>query len=498
MDTGEQKIIQENILNKIPLQVKNVMETLAEAGYKSYLVGGAVRDILMGVEPKDWDVATDAHWTETIKLFQKVKIVSEELSVLKILPEHEEISAINVSTGSNYNRKSRETKVVREIDVATLRRESYIKTVGKPDLIEFTKDIHEDLPRRDFTINAMAIDLEGNLIDDFGGKRDAEKKILRFVGNGKKRITEDPVRMLRGIRMIAEKGMVVTDETLAAFIEKARLIRFVSGERIGTELKGIAKGRFREYGFNDLLETGLFNEIFSVEICGILAFCAAVELGREPMKYVELDVAADLEKLVQWSECDFEIWQVVMGYFLIKTMKVAKVRKEIFKREIEKLSMEKTLTEGIVSAYENIDKIVDIRGEEEKVSYDIKKMVNKLGEKNYRYLETILIIGLWDGVDGFRLGSVKWQDLDVGQVNNDSLDRLKFFEKLINNNEAVYVKDLAVTGKDLQEELGIQGREIGELLEYLLDIVQKKPQLNYREELLAQAKRKQESYGGKG
>ena len=118
------------------------------------------------------------------------------------------------------------------------------------------------------------------------------------------------------------------------------------------------------------------------------------------------------------------------------------------------------------------------------VKYAIKKLVNKIGEKNYRFLETILTIGLWDGVDGFRLGKVNWQDLDIGQVNNDSMERLTVFQKILYNNEPIFLGDLAVSGKELQEELGTQGREIGKKLEELLDCVHRNPQLNEKAKLL--------------
>jgi poly(A) polymerase len=220
----------------------SVVRRLREAGYQAFWAGGCVRDELLGLVPKDYDVATDARPEEVRKLFRRTVAVGMSFGVVKVL-------------GPRLDDK------FLEVEVATFRRDVYdlgdAHDGRHPGGVEFTS-AEEDALRRDFTINGMFFDpLENRLIDYVGGQDDLRARRLRAIGDPAARFAEDKLRLMRGVRMATRFDLTIEPATLAAMQEMAAQITVVSAERIAEELRQLLVHPRRAAGMNLLLDVGL-------------------------------------------------------------------------------------------------------------------------------------------------------------------------------------------------------------------------------------------------
>jgi len=197
---------------KIPQKIEYVIENLCKNGFEAYIVGGCVRDMLLGSIPHDFDVTTSAKPHEIQAIFQKTVPTGIK---------HGTITVIVDGT---------------PVEVTTFRKESEYKDHRRPDSVEFVSDLAEDLSRRDFTVNAFAYNNSIGLVDYFNGKTDLENKILRAVGEPQKRFNEDALRILRLFRFASVLGFSCEEKTLNAAIEYSKTLKSISSERIFTEL----------------------------------------------------------------------------------------------------------------------------------------------------------------------------------------------------------------------------------------------------------------------
>lgn len=204
---------------KLDASAEYAIRRLEAAGFHAWAVGGCVRDSLLGTEPADWDVCTSALPEQTRALFDRTAMTGER---------HGTVTAL----------------LDRPIEITTLRTEGAYLDRRHPSGVSFTDDIYADLARRDFTINAMACSLSGELVDPFGGERDLENRLLRCVGAPRERFNEDALRLLRALRFISRLGLTADPGTAAAIHECAPLIAEISVERIFSELPGILRGDF--------------------------------------------------------------------------------------------------------------------------------------------------------------------------------------------------------------------------------------------------------------
>ncbi len=204
-----------NVKEKLPKYIITVLETLRDAGFEAYTVGGAVRDMLLGETPNDFDVTTNAKPEETKQVFS-------QFPTYDIGIKH---GTVSVNVGGNT------------VEVTTYRLDGEYKDSRHPESVEFTSELREDLSRRDFTVNAMAVGLDGNVVDLFGGIGDLEAGIIKCVGDPEKRFTEDALRVMRCFRFAAKLDFEIEESTLLA-AEKCRdgLLN-ISRERIGVEMK---------------------------------------------------------------------------------------------------------------------------------------------------------------------------------------------------------------------------------------------------------------------
>lgn len=226
---------------KIPKEVETVAEKLAQTGYESYFVGGCVRDILLGREPKDWDITTDARPEE----------------IQKIFPESVYENAFG-TVGVKTNSEDERLKI---IEITTFRIEGKYTDKRHPDSVKFAKTVGEDLGRRDFTINAVAMDLEGNLVDPHGGEEDIRGKVVRTVGDPRARFEEDALRLMRAVRFAVELDFEIDKNTREAIKNHSGLLEMIAKERVRDELIKIVMAPRAAEGIVVLGDLGLLRYI---------------------------------------------------------------------------------------------------------------------------------------------------------------------------------------------------------------------------------------------
>jgi poly(A) polymerase/tRNA nucleotidyltransferase (CCA-adding enzyme) len=230
----------------VPKDVERVVQTLIANGFEAFVVGGCVRDALRGVDPQDWDVATSAKPDEIQRLFKRSLYTNR-------------FGTVVVSSGAH------------EIEVTTYRVEADYADHRRPEEVAFTESLHEDLARRDFTMNAMAwrpTPSGGELVDPFGGRADLEAKIVRAVGDPAERFAEDALRMLRAVRFATVLRMRIEPRTADAIVANAQLAAVLSGERIQQELNKILLAERPSTGIRLLSDLGLLAVLCpELEVC---------------------------------------------------------------------------------------------------------------------------------------------------------------------------------------------------------------------------------------
>ena len=225
----------------IPEYVNKILKTLMAAGYDAYLVGGAVRDLLLAKEPEDFDVLTNAKPAEIIAVARRAGFgVVEELG--------QNFGVVMVVVDGN------------SVEVAAYRSESYGEDAHRPESVWYCETLAEDLARRDFTINAIALDIDGRLIDYFNGLEDLKNRELRTVGKASLRFAEDALRMFRACRFISQLGVTCDAEVFAAITEQLPRVSGLSMERVRTEINKLMKGEFVNLGLDALVRSGLADQ----------------------------------------------------------------------------------------------------------------------------------------------------------------------------------------------------------------------------------------------
>lgn len=199
-----------------------VIDKLEEKGFSAYSVGGAVRDILMNKTPSDFDIATSARPEEIKKVFSDCRVIETGI-------RHGTVTVLCFGEA---------------VEITSFRSEGRYSDSRHPEKVEFGVSLYEDLSRRDFTVNAIAMDKNGEIVDPFGGRADIENEILRTVGDPEKRFSEDALRILRGVRFLSVLGFSVSPETEKAMLENCHLLKNISGERKSEELKKILTAPF--------------------------------------------------------------------------------------------------------------------------------------------------------------------------------------------------------------------------------------------------------------
>ncbi|PFA70055.1 CCA tRNA nucleotidyltransferase [Bacillus sp. AFS015802] len=218
-------------------QAVPVLRRLEKAGYEAYFVGGSVRDHILKRLINDVDIATSAYPQEVKEIFHKTVDVGIEHGTILVLEEG------------------------REYEITTFRTESAYADYRRPDKVEFIRSLEEDLKRRDFTMNSMAMDGDGKLIDPFHGMEDIHKRLIRTVGSPESRFSEDALRMMRAIRFVSQLGFGLETSTFNAIREHAGLLQHIAVERKTMEFEKILAGNWKQEGLDLLARTSLYIEL---------------------------------------------------------------------------------------------------------------------------------------------------------------------------------------------------------------------------------------------
>ncbi len=431
----------------IPKEVVDIVHALESAGFEAYPVGGCVRDVLLGIEPRDWDVTTNAKPEEIRALFQKTFYENKFYTV-------------TIQTDSNHN-------ALKEIEITTFRSEGRYEDKRRPSDIKPAKNIEEDLSRRDFTINAIALNKTKeecpSLVDPFGGKDDLEAKLLRAVGNADERFNEDALRMLRAVRIAITLKFEIEKETASAIMRYAQLLKLISKERIRDEFMKIISSDYAQKGVELLHTLGLLkhffpeieegigvgqnkHHIYTVWEHNLRALNYAAKEKYEPLIRLAAlfhDIAKPRSKRGDGYDSTFYGHDVLGAKMTIEVME----RLKFSRSEIEKVSK---LVRWHLFNY-------DIDTDDATTDSSIRRLIRNIGEENIADLVRVRICD--------RIGSGVPKAIPY---------RLRHFqyrvEKVIREKEAVRVTMLKINGEDIIKILNIPpGPKIGHILNALLE-----------------------------
>lgn len=444
-------MLNKNIKIQIPKGVKYIINTLQENNHEAYIVGGAVRDSLLERKVNDWDITTSANPQEVVNIFENLRY--------KIIPtglKHGTVTILINSIG---------------YEITTFRIDGEYEDNRHPKEVKFTSNLKEDLKRRDLTINAMAYNDKTGLVDYFNGLEDLNNKIVRCVGNSKDRFNEDSLRMLRCIRFASQLNFDMEKSTKFNIRELSKNINNVSMERIRDELCKILVSSQPVYGIRNIVELNLVDYIIP-ELKDCVGFqqhnkhhdkdvyghiLSVVE--NVPNK-LELRLAALLHDIGK-PKC-FNIGEDGQGHFYGHQKISADMTKDILKR----LKFDnKTIDKVDKLVYNHMTRYNKLR------TPNIKKFINKVGIDNL------------DDLFELQIADIKGSAKEYHSFDNVLNLKIKC-EKILSEKQPLTIKDLDIDGHDLME-LGIkQGKEIGIVLNKLLDIILENPNLNNKEDLI--------------
>ena len=452
---------------EIPKEVKSVIAKLKKAGFQSYIVGGCVRDILRDVVPEDWDVTTNAKPEEIKKVFPENFYENKFLTV-------------TVQTAS----KDRKLK---EIEITTFRSEAKYTDKRHPDEIKFAKTLEEDLARRDFTVNAVALKLgfvgkkpSFQIIDSFNGQEDLKNKIIRAVGNAEERFSEDALRMMRAARLAStlNGGWKIEEGTNEAIKNKAALLKFISQERIRDELVKIIMSDGAVMGVELLRELGLLKHIIPELLEGYKVGQNKhhiYDCYEHNLKSLEYAAKKNFNKEVRLAALLHDVGKPrakrgegLNSTFYSHEIIGAKMASQILSR----LKFPKKESDKIVKLvryhlfYYNVGEVGDS---------SVRRLVMKVGQE---YMEDLLQVRQAD-----RIGS------GVPKAEPYKLRHLKYTIDKVSQ-DPLSAKMLKVNGEDVMEILDVKpSPKVGQVLNVLLGYVLEDPQKNKKEFLREEAEK---------
>ena len=401
----------------LPPKVRNIINKIYQNNYEAYIVGGCVRDAILGFEPNDYDITTSASPNTIQEIFKDFKCIETGI-------EHGTVSVLM------------EDEI---FEITTYRIEGEYKDHRRPDKVDFTDRLEEDLKRRDFTINAMAYNEKKGLIDLFGGKEDLNNKIIKTVGNPYDRFNEDGLRMIRAIRFSSKLNFTIEKETLKAIYDKSFIINNISLERITDE--------FTKIILSDKPEN--IKYLFETKLLKYLNISNEDNIDKLTQFYNEIIILNKINK-------NLEKRLALLDYIIEKNnINCKSFCNELIysKKVIKNHNIILTLLKNI--EIDHLNKV------------EIKKI---LSEVDRNLLEEYLDIS----------GIIYDKEKKVDEI----IDILSEIEE---NNECYIIKNLKVNGRDIMS-LGYKNKEVGEVLNYLLEIVIEDYTLNKKDVLIKKIK----------
>lgn len=429
----------------IPQAAINTIRTLKGKGYQAFLVGGCVRDLLLGSHPNEWDIATSAEPEEVSKSFEKVIPTGLEYgTVTVLLPDG-------------------------QYEVTTFRSDEKYIDGRHPSNVRFTTDVYLDLSRRDFTINALAYDpIETKLIDDHNGQEDLKHRLIRAIGDPLERLAEDGLRSIRACRLAAKLGFTIEEQTFSAISKTLSITQKVAPERIHDEIIKLLSAPKPSVGFDLMAKSGLLKIILPE-----LEACRGVEQPPEFHKYD-----------VYWHSlyaCDAAPPDNVI------------LRLAALLHDIEKPSCKADAT------FYNHDKVGEqtVRALLQRLKFsrsDLDRIANLVDNHMFNYASAwgdaavrrfIRRVGRENIPDLFALRLADTKAMER-EIDFNYLTELQGrIDKIIAQQNALHIKDLKVNGRDVMQILNLSpGPKIGKILGALLEKVLEDPELNDRVKLL--------------
>ena len=431
----------------LPEKVSRIIHTLQANGYEAYAVGGCVRDSILGREPDDWDITTSATPLETKALFARTFDTGIEHGTITVLIDKD------------------------AFEVTTYRVDGKYEDSRHPSEVTFTRCLQEDLLRRDFTINAMAYNDEEGLVDIFGGIEDLNNKTIRCVGNAEARFGEDALRILRAVRFAAQLGFEIEEETREGIVKLAPTMANISAERIQVELikmlvspnpsllrtayeLGITKVILPEFDEMMKTEQETPHHIYSV--------------GEHTLKAIE---TIRPDKVLRLTMLFHDIAKPMM-----KTIDANGVAH--FKmHDVEGVEMTKSILRRLKFDNDTLGKVTKlVQYHDYRIPAEpkrVRKAMNKIGEDLFPYYLEVRTADTMAQSEYMR--EEKLQNIR---------DMEKCYQEILEKQECVSLKDLAISGSDLIADGMKPGKEIGYVLNSLLEKVIENPELNTRETLL--------------
>lgn len=438
----------------IPDYVNTILNRLEECGFEGYIVGGSVRDLILGKVPHDYDLATDARPDDILEIFKDFKTISVGKAFGTIIVVQEEGS----------------------VEVTTYRIEGDYLDGRRPSEVVFSDKIEEDLSRRDFTINSMAYNNTVGLKDPFNGRDDLNLKIIRTVGSPIERFAEDHLRILRGVRFATQLGFTIEGGTYKASMEMGYLLSNISTERIREEFFKILLSKLPSFGLRLMKELGILETIIP-ELKPTFGFeqenphhdknvfdhtlCVVDNVSN----VLEIRLAALFHDIGKPST--FTIDEKGIGHFYGHDDAGVDMTEEILTR----LKCPNDLIKGVLLLIGNhMTKAKDMKDK------GIKRLIARVGENRIFYLMELQ--------KADRMCTSSLADIDFFQ------DRIHDITRILDNHEAYEKNHLAIDGYDIINLGYNQGKIIGNILDYLMEEVLSNPELNNKEKLIELVKNK--------
>lgn len=441
-----------NINIEVPEKAKYIIKTITEAGYEAYVVGGCVRDSILGRNPEDWDITTSAKPEQVKALFRR----TIDTGIL-----HGTVTVMLDKEG---------------FEVTTYRIDGKYEDSRHPKEVIFTPNLVEDLKRRDFTINAMAYNEEVGLVDIFGGLADIENKTIRCVGVAEERFREDALRIMRAIRFSAQLGYTVEEQTREAIRELAPTLRNISAERIQVELTKLLTSPYPDTlrmayklgvtaiilpEFDKAMVTSQNHPHHQYNV-GEHTLHSLLEV--EPNKVLRLAMLFHDIGKPETITTDEQGITHFHGH--------ADVSEELAKNILKRLRFDN----DTISTVTRLVRYHDYGNKVEPDMRIVRRAVNKIGEDIFPLLFAVK-----------RADTLAQSDYQR-QEKLDNLEKWQqIYEQIIEQKQCVSLKTLAVTGSDLIAMGMKPGKGMGEMLHTLLEIVLEQPECNTKEYLLDKA-----------
>lgn len=434
---------------QLPEKVAFIINTIEEAGYEAYAVGGCVRDSILRRIPDDWDITTSAKPEEVKALFRRTIDTGLQHGTVTVMLDKE-----------GY-------------EVTTYRIDGIYEDSRHPKEVTFTANLVEDLKRRDFTINAMAYNESTGLVDVFGGMRDIENKIIRCVGNAGERFGEDALRIMRAVRFSAQLGYDIEEETAVAIRKLAGTLKNISAERIQTELIKLLVSPHPEY-MRQAYEMGITKVILP-------EWDAAMECGQNHPHHCYTVGEHTLHSLMN-IEAD-KVLRLAMLFHDIGKPKAKEEGEDGFDHFHGHPQLGEEMTKDIMRRlkFDNdtiykVSKLVlyhDYGNGVPPTLSIVRRAVNKIGEDIFPLLFPVK-----------KADMAAQSDYQREEKQQCLTDWERCYEEILQKQQCVSLKTLAVTGSDLIAAGMEPGKELGDVLRKLLEEVLEEPERNTKEYLL--------------